>query len=171
MIVKVKFSESSDSVPPLCCCSRLRPHSVQIFRAGRCFRQGCKEGWGFNILEISRFSEMPFPLPPLSEQQRIVTEVERRMALENEAEQSLRSALSRIEQQVSAILEAASFGGLLRQRDPEGTLNLSSIDQDPQVQEPFRSNEDWSSKKLPPRWRWVDGRRRRRSKARATKVA
>jgi type I restriction enzyme S subunit len=112
-------------------------------------------GVGIQHLGISRFSKIPFPLPPLSEQERIVSEVERRMGLAKEAEQSLRSALSRIEQQVSIILETAAFGRLLRPAEPEQDPSPSRSDPDRDRHEPVRSAEAWSSEKLPSDWRWV----------------
>ena len=112
-------------------------------------------GVGIQHLGISRFSEMPFPLPPLSEQERIVAEVDRRMGLAKEAEQSLRSALSRIEEQVSVILEAAAFGDLSRPAGTEGDRTLTSSNRNGQLKEPAGSTEGWSSKVLPSDWRWA----------------
>src|SRR5258705_10442705 len=79
---------------------RLRPHAVIPGYALTVFRYLAQagvfarvaRGVGIQHLGMSRFGEIPFPLPPLSEQERIVIEVERRMGLAKEAEQSLRSA-------------------------------------------------------------------------------
>lgn len=70
-------------------------------------------GVGIQHLGLSRFAAVPFPLPPRSEQERIAAEVSRRMRSLRDAEASLRSALIRIEQQVSTILEAAATGQLI----------------------------------------------------------
>jgi type I restriction enzyme S subunit len=52
---------------------------------------------GINHLGADKFSRMRIPLPPLAEQERIVTEVERRL-----------SAITRIEKEITAALEQAS---------------------------------------------------------------
>ena len=56
---------------------------------------------------------MAFPLPPMAEQQRIVTEAKRRLAQLNDAEAALRSALARTHEQDRMTLAAACKGELV----------------------------------------------------------
>ncbi|MDP2897330.1 MAG: hypothetical protein Q8Q12_12380 [bacterium] len=121
-------------------------------------------GVGIQHLGLSRFAAMPFPLAPLSEQERIVGEVERRKGLAKQAEESLLSALARVDQQVSAILEAAAFGDLLQPDDQAQQRNLisessshaSSTRRDhSQRVSPGCSNESWANKLLPSGWSWA----------------
>ena len=76
-------------------------------------------GVGIQHLGAARFAEMPFPLPPLAEQQRIVDEAERRLADITVAEGALTSALARTTEQDRLILEAAVTGELV---PPEAEL-------------------------------------------------
>jgi type I restriction enzyme S subunit len=60
---------------------------------------------------------MPFPLPPLAEQQRIVAEVERHMSVIQAAEAVVEANLKRAERLRQAILKRA-FEGKLVPQDP-----------------------------------------------------
>ncbi len=66
-------------------------------------------------LEICR--DLPFPLPPLAEQQQIVVEVERRLSVIEQAEIAVETSLKRIERARQSILELA-FSGRLVPQDP-----------------------------------------------------
>ena len=121
-------------------------------------------GVGIQHIGSSRFAVMPFPLPPLPEQSRIVSEIGRRTRLAKEAEQSLLSAISRINQQVSAVLEAATFGELLPE---DGSVKQLDMGAEPSAvtrvahrdrllpTSAARSDQAWTMKNLPPGWFWV----------------
>lgn len=70
-------------------------------------------GIGIQHLGASRLAQMPFPLPPLAEQQRIVVEIERRLVELAAAEAALASALTRTADQDHLVLEAAITGALV----------------------------------------------------------
>jgi type I restriction enzyme, S subunit len=110
---------------PECCYQntiiRFRPHAVvpeyalivfRHFAAAGIFARTAR-GIGIQHLGGSRFAQLPFPLPPLPEQQRIAIEVENRHAGLRQAHASLVSALARIDEQNREILSAASNGELL----------------------------------------------------------
>ena len=68
-------------------------------------------------LNKSRVQEIPFPLPPLAEQQRIVAEVERRLSVIQQAEATVEASLKRAERLRQSILKQA-FSGRLAPQDP-----------------------------------------------------
>ena len=114
----------SDEVPGACYQNhliRFRPHACLPKFALLVFRQYVSSGEvarvargvGIQHLGASRFAEMPFPLPPIAEQQRIVTEAYRRLAQMSEAEAALQRALARTYEQDAMILAAACKGELL----------------------------------------------------------
>lgn len=70
-------------------------------------------GVGILHLGAGRLAELPFPLPPLAEQKRIAAAVATRQGELQHAEASLRSALTRIDEQSRQILAAAVSGGLV----------------------------------------------------------
>lgn len=92
---------------PLCCFQntvlRLRPVVVEsrfvllVFR--NCYMNGTfakvAGGVGINHLGAEKFSAVPFPLPPLAEQTRIVAEVERRLSVVDELEALRQSILQK----------------------------------------------------------------------------
>ena len=65
----------------------------------------------------SDLKQMPIPLPPLVEQRRIVAEVERRLAVIQQAEASVETSLKRADQMRQSILKKA-FAGELVPQDP-----------------------------------------------------
>ena len=68
-------------------------------------------------LNKSRVQEIPFPLPPLAEQQRIVAEVERRLSVVQQTETAVETSLKRAERLRQSILKQA-FSGQLVPQDP-----------------------------------------------------
>lgn len=69
-------------------------------------------------LTLEKLRTVPFPLPPAAEQHRIVTEVERRLSIADEAETSIEAALVRAGRLRRAILKRA-FEGKLVPQDPD----------------------------------------------------
>jgi type I restriction enzyme S subunit len=118
---------------PLCCIQntviRFRAHTALPEYALAVFRHYAASGLfartarGVGILHLSgrRLGELPFPLPPLAEQERIAREVEARSAELREARESLRSALARTNDQDVAILAAAATGELTGTDRRKGT--------------------------------------------------
>lgn len=108
---------------PLCCFQntvlRLRPTAVdpkyvlvtfQCFYANGIFAQ-VAGGVGINHLGAEKFSAIPFPLPPLAEQARIVAEVERRLSVVQELEASVGTDLQRAARLRQSILRTAFSPG------------------------------------------------------------
>jgi restriction endonuclease S subunit len=115
-----------DQVPGTCFQNtviRFRPHAVLPEFAHAVFRhyaaQGVfaqtSRGVGIQHLGGKRFATLPFPVPPLEEQQRIAEETDRRTLALREAEAALRSALGRVGEQDREILAAAVTGRLAEQ--------------------------------------------------------
>ena len=104
---------------PLCCFQntvlRLRPTAVdpeyvlvtfQHFYANGTFAR-IAGGVGINHLGAEKFSAIPFPLPPLAEQTRIVAEVERRLSVVEELEATVAANLQRATRLRQAVLQNA----------------------------------------------------------------
>ena len=74
---------------------------------------------GSNVPQINHkdIDPLPFPLPPLSEQQAIVSEVESRLSVADEVEKTITAELKRAEQLRQSILKRA-FSGKLVPQDP-----------------------------------------------------
>ncbi len=109
---------------PLCCFQntvlRLRPAIVgskyvlvafQHFYANSVFAN-VAGGVGINHLGAEKFSAIPFPLPPLAEQTRIVAEVERRLSVVEELEAVVTTNLQRATRLRQSILQKAFAGEL-----------------------------------------------------------
>ena len=75
--------------------------------------------YGSNVPQINHkdIDPLPFPLPPLSEQQAIVSEVESRLSVADEVEKTITVELKRAEQLRQSILKKA-FSGKLASQDP-----------------------------------------------------
>jgi type I restriction enzyme S subunit len=73
---------------------------------------------GLYTLSLSKVSSIPIPLPPLTEQRRIVAEVERRLSLVAALEASVEAALARAGRLRQAVLKQA-FEGRLVPQDPD----------------------------------------------------
>lgn len=77
----------------------------------------------FNLtLEICR--DLPLPLPPLAEQERIVAEVERRLSVAEEIGQVLSANLQRAERLRQSILQQAFSGKLVPQDDGDESATV-----------------------------------------------
>lgn len=94
---------------------RLRPTAVdpkyvlvtfQHFYANSIFAK-VAGGVGINHLGAEKFSAIPFPLPPLAEQARIVAEVERRLSVAEELQGSVSTNLQRATRLRQSVLQAA----------------------------------------------------------------
>ena len=68
-------------------------------------------------LSVGRFAEIEFPLPPLTEQHRIVAEVERRLSVIDALEATVEANLARAERLRQSILKRA-FEGKRVPQDP-----------------------------------------------------
>lgn len=100
---------------------RFRPHAVTPAYALTVFRYYAASGTfgrlargvGIQHLGASRFAALPFPLPPLEEQQRIALAVEARLQEIREADVHLRSAHEHLEAQRKEVFAAAVTGELV----------------------------------------------------------
>ena len=72
---------------------------------------------GLYTLSVSKVSVPPILLPPLAEQRRIVSEVERRLSVAQQAEAAVEASLARAERLRQSILKQA-FSGKLVPQDP-----------------------------------------------------
>jgi type I restriction enzyme S subunit len=93
--------------------------------------------WTTNIAHLGaqRFAEMPFPLPPLPEQRRIVAEIEKQFTRLEAGVAALRRVQANLKRYRAAVLKAACEGRLVpteadlaRQRDLEGSTSTGDID-------------------------------------------
>jgi len=73
--------------------------------------------WSTNIahLGLDRFRSMPFPLPPLLEQKKIVKEARRRLDMTTSQSSAIRSSLDRLPEMERELLAAAVAGELVPQ--------------------------------------------------------
>jgi type I restriction enzyme S subunit len=73
--------------------------------------------WSTNIahLTLQRFRSMPFPVPPLAQQRRIVTEGRRRLAESSSQRAAVEAALGRLPAMISELLSTAVSGRLVDQ--------------------------------------------------------
>ena len=94
------------------------------------------------------------PLPPLAEQQRIVTEIEKWFALIDQIEQDKTDLQAVIKRAKSKILDLAIHGKLVPQ-DPndEPTIELLK-----RINPDFTPCDNGHSEKLPQNWTWVKGK-------------
>ena len=75
---------------------------------------------GLYTLSLSKVSRLPLPMPPLLEQHRIVSEVERRLSVVDALEKTVSANLTRAERTRQAILKKAFEGRLVEQRPEDG---------------------------------------------------
>ncbi len=103
------------------CARIISPHFVQFCFAEKTLRQPleskAKSTAGHQRISLSDLREYRFPLPPLSEQHRIVAEVERRLSVIQQSEAAVEASLARVERMRQSILKQAFFGKLVPQ-DP-----------------------------------------------------
>ncbi|MEN3213986.1 restriction endonuclease subunit S [Methylorubrum populi] len=164
-IVLAEASGSADQVGrsaiwrgeiPDCCFQntviRIRPHVVLSEYAWIVFRQMAESGAfaeaargvGIQHLGAGRLAEMPFPLPPLAEQQRIVDEVSRRSAELDAAQAALNSARARTAEQDCLILEAAVTGALVETEAAIAAREGRSLETGSDLFKRTRANQDGS---------------------------
>lgn len=99
-------------------CLPLWLHIYLNSRAGRAFiERHAASSAGQHNVTLTLIHGMPFPLPPLPEQQRIVAEVERHLSVIDAAENVVSANLKRAERLRQAILQRA-FQGKLVPQDP-----------------------------------------------------
>lgn len=103
---------------------RFRPDSTSVlpryaetvFRAwvrGGVFRKRCIVTTNIGHLTLGRFKSVPFPLPPLAEQHRIVAEVDRRLSVLDAIELTVNADLARCVRLRQSILKRAFEGRLV----------------------------------------------------------
>ena len=115
---------------------RFRPHAALSEYALIVFRHFLAKGVfartargvGIQHLGASRFAALPFPLPPLSEQARIVHETEPKLAQIREAEVRLEHAIGNLAEQTREIVAAATTAALIRPSEEDTLDNESSGD-------------------------------------------
>ena len=93
-------------------------HIFTTSQLGRSFiESNAASSAGQNNVSLKLIHGMPIPLPPLAEQRRIVTEVERRLSIIQQAEAAVEANLTRAERLRQSILKQA-FSGKLVPQDP-----------------------------------------------------
>ena len=99
--------------------SKLPPEYVFYYLWGQ-YDETRQIGSGNNqpALNKSRVEEIPFPLPPVIEQHRIIVEVERHLSIIQQAETTVEASLKRVERLRQSILKQA-FSGHLVSQDPD----------------------------------------------------
>ena len=112
-------------------------------------------GSGREGLPKYNLEQMAFPLPPLTEQQRIVTEIEHWSALINEIKQGKADLQITIKQTKSKILDLAIHGKLVPQNpnDEPASELLKRINLKAEI-----TCDNAHSEKLPQNWIWVKGK-------------
>ena len=118
------------------------------------------------ILNKNNFTKLLIPLPPLSEQQRIVKEIERWFALIGQIEQDKVDLQTIIKQTKSKILDLAIHGKLVPQ-DPNDepaiellkriNPNFTPCDNGHYTQLPFEAPQNWSWTTLGKIGKWQSG--------------
>ncbi|MBR2004683.1 MAG: restriction endonuclease subunit S [Thermoguttaceae bacterium] len=94
-----------------------------------------------NQITQSIIKNLPFPLPPLAEQERIVALVERLFARLDEAAEIVRETLEQIDLAKKALL-AQAFRGELGTNDPSDE-KPANLDELPPNERPFEIPENW----------------------------
>ena len=80
-------------------------------------------GVGRPVLSLENVRDIILPLPPLAEQQRIVTEVERRLSVCDKMEATIAESLQKAESLRQSILKRAFEGKLLNEKELEEVRN------------------------------------------------
>jgi len=76
-----------------------------------------------NVKGVKELKAIPIPLPPLAEQHRIVTEVERRLSVCDKMEDTIAESLEKAESLRQSILKKAFEGKLLNEKELEEARN------------------------------------------------
>ena len=107
------------------------------------------------ILNKGNFENFSFPLPPLAEQQRIVTEIEHWFALIDKIEQNKSDLKAIIKQTKNKLLDIAIHGKLVPQdlNDEPASELLKRITPKAEI-----TCDNAHSEKLPQNWIWVKGK-------------
>lgn len=107
------------------------------------------------ILNKGNFENFSFPLPPLAEQQRIVTEIEHWFALIDKIEQNKSDLKAIIKQTKNKLLDIAIHGKLVPQNpnDEPASELLKRINPKAEI-----TCDNAHSEKLPQNWIWVKGK-------------
>ncbi|MBR4156349.1 MAG: restriction endonuclease subunit S [Bacteroidales bacterium] len=100
------------------------------------------------IINKGKFSELPFPLPPLNEQQRIVAEIERLSAIVDDIENENTKLQIYIKRIKSKILDLAISGKLV----PQNPANEPAIELLRRINPNFRLCDNSHYEKLPNGW-------------------
>ena len=111
-------------------------------------------GSGREGLPKYNLEQMAFPLPPLTEQQRIVTEIEHWFVLIDQIEQGKADLQATITQVKSKILDLAIHGKLV----PQDPNNEPAIELLKRINPDFTPCDNGHSEKLPQNWVWVKGK-------------
>jgi type I restriction enzyme, S subunit len=99
------------------------------------------------------FTDLQIPLPPLAEQQRIITEIERWFSLIDIIENDKDNLQATIKQAKSKILDLAIHGKLI----PQDPNDEPAIDLLKRINPDFTPCDNGHDKKLPQNWTWVKG--------------
>jgi type I restriction enzyme S subunit len=102
------------------------------------FRQIARRSTNIAHLGFSRFVEMPFPLPPRVEQERIIVEARRRLESSKAQEAAIRTALARLTDMEQEVVAAAVAGHLIPQDETDEPADalLVSVDTVPAPDSP-----------------------------------
>ena len=111
-------------------------------------------GSGREGLPKYNLEQMGFPLPPLTEQQRIVAEIEHWFALIDQIEQGKADLQTIIKQTKSKILDLAIHGKLVPQ-DPNDEPAIELLKR---INPDFTPCDNGHSRKLPQNWTWAKGK-------------
>ena len=111
-------------------------------------------GSGREGLPKYNLEQMGFPLPPLTEQQRIVAEIKNWFALIDQIEQGKSDLQTIIKQTKSKILDLAIHGKVVPQ-DPNDEPAIELLKR---INPDFTPCDNGHSEKLPQNWTWVKGK-------------
>ena len=104
------------------CVSSISPNFVQLAFAEKTLRRSlearAKSSAGHQRISLADLREYCIPLPPITEQYRIVAEVERRLSVIQQTEVAVEANLTRAERMRQSILKQA-FSGKLVPQDPD----------------------------------------------------
>ncbi|MBM3240237.1 hypothetical protein FJZ31_28475 [Candidatus Poribacteria bacterium] len=105
---------------------------------------------GSNVPQINHkaIEPLPFPLPPLSEQHKIVEEIERRLSVTDKIESVIETEIKRAERLRQSILKQAFSGKLVPQNpnDEPASILLEKIKQEKAYLESEKGSKNLKSK-------------------------